>query len=67
MAASQSQLKASKKYQQKFERLQIRVTPEEKKIISDCAESAGESLNTFVRRAVLDAVDRDQCLKKEDN
>ena len=44
-----------------------KLTPEEKKIISDCAESAGESLNTFVRRAVLDAVDRDQCLKKEDN
>ena len=63
MPASQSQLKASKKYQQKFDRLQIRVTPEEKKIICDHAESTGESLNTFVRRAILDTVDRDEKLK----
>lgn len=63
MATSESQLKANKKYQQKFDRLQIRVTPEEKKMFCDHAESVGESINSFMRRAAIEALERDRDAK----
>ena len=46
MAASEAQLRASKKYQQKFDKVQIRVPHDEKEQIDAHAERMGESVNT---------------------
>lgn len=60
MALSEARLRATKKYQDKFERVQIRVTREEKEAIEAHAEEIGESVNTFVRRAVAEAMEREK-------
>ena len=65
MAASEAQLKANKKYQKKFDRVQIRVTHEEKIIIDQHAEAMGESTNAFVYRAIAETMVRDQSQLKQ--
>ena len=59
MAQTEAQLRASKKYQSKFERIQIRVSPEEKEIIDAHAAQMGESVNSFLRRAIALAMEQD--------
>jgi predicted HicB family RNase H-like nuclease len=59
MATSEAQLKANKKYQHKFDKVQIRVSHEEKAAIDQHAESMGESTNAFVRRAIAETISRD--------
>lgn len=59
MARTEAQLRASKKYHAKFDRLYIRISPEHKKEIEDHAEKMGESVNTFVQRAIVEAIERD--------
>lgn len=59
MATSEAQLKANKKYQHKFDKVQIRVSHEDKEIIDRHAESMGESTNAFVRRAIAETIARD--------
>ena len=59
MPQTEAQLRASKKYHEKFDNIQIRVPSGEKEIISDHAASMGESLNSFVRRAISEAIERD--------
>jgi predicted HicB family RNase H-like nuclease len=66
MAASESRLKANKKYHEKFDNLQIRVPGGEKEIISGHAAAMGESLNSFVRRAISEAMERDQAKTSTD-
>ena len=63
MAVSESQLRANKKYHQKFDKVQIRVSHEEKVEIDQHAKNVGESTNAFVRRAIAETMERDQ--KKE--
>lgn len=58
MMVSESQLKASKKYHSKFERIYIRVSVEEKESIETYAEKTGESVNSFVRRAIAEVMER---------
>ena len=58
MTVSESQLRASKKYHSKFERIYIRVSLEEKETIEAYAEEIGESVNSFVRRAIAEAMER---------
>ncbi len=65
MAVSESQLRASKKYHAKFERIYIRVSAEEKEAIEAYAEEIGESVNTFVRRAVAETMEREKNAKAE--
>lgn len=60
MAQTQAQLKASKKYHEKFDNVQIRVPAGEKAIISEHAALQGESLNSFVRRAISETMERDK-------
>ena len=60
MAQTEAQLRASKKYHQKYEYLQARVTPEEKETVTAHAEAMGESLNTFMRRAFAQTMERDK-------
>ena len=64
MATSEAQLKANKKYQQKFDKVQIRVSHEEKDAIDQHAQSMGESTNAFVRRAIAETMARDQSNQK---
>ena len=59
MAVSESQLRASKKYHAKFERLYIRITPESKIAIDQHAEKMNESVNAFVQRAIAETIERD--------
>ena len=63
MTVSESQLRASKKYHSKFERIYVRVSVEEKEAIEAYAEKIGESVNSFVRRAIVEAMESDE--KKE--
>ena len=66
MAQTEAQLRASKKYHQKYEYLQARVTPEEKEAVTAHAEAVGESLNTFMRRAFTETMERDKASEKFD-
>ena len=59
MPQTEAQLRASKKYHEKFDNLQIRVPSGEKEVISDHAANMGESLNSFVRRAITETIERD--------
>lgn len=62
--ASEAQLKANKKYHDKFDNIRIRVPGGEKEIIDAHAAEMGESVNTFVRRAIAEAMERDKQNKK---
>ncbi len=59
MARTEAQLKASKKYHAKFDRLYIRISPEHKQEIEEHAQKMGESVNTFVQRAISEQIKRD--------
>lgn len=63
MATSEARARATKKYQAKFERIYIRVSVEEKDAIEAYAEQIGESVNSFVRRAVAEIMKRENAKK----
>ena len=65
MAQTEAQLRASKKYHQKFDNLQIRVPQGEKEKIIAHATAHGESLNGFVRRAISETMERDFTEKEQ--
>lgn len=58
--ATEAQLRANQKYHEKFERIQIRVSPEEKEAVEAYAEEIGESVNFFVRRAIAETMEREK-------
>lgn len=60
MAQTEAQLRASRKYHQKFHKLQIRISFDEKEILDSHVESTGESVNSFVRRAIFETMERDK-------
>lgn len=60
MATSESQLRANKKYHQKFHKLQIRVTFEEQETLEAHIKDMGESVNSFTRRAIFETMERDK-------
>ena len=61
----ESQLKASKKYLSKFADIKIRVEPEQRDIIQAHAESVGESMSSFIKRAITETMERDQAAKSQ--
>jgi uncharacterized protein (DUF1778 family) len=63
MPMSEAKVKANKKYREKFEYIQARVPAEEKEKIRQHAESRGESLNDFMRRAFAETMERDNTTK----
>ena len=67
MAQTEAQLRASKKYHQKYEYLQARVTPDEKEAITAHAAAMSESLNVFMRRAFAETMERDKASKNLDS
>ncbi len=60
MTISKSKSRANQKYRDKFEYITTRVPAEEKEEICSHAESMGESLNSFMRRAAAEAMERDR-------
>ena len=56
---SESQLRASRKYLEKFDSIRIRIPAGEKAPIDAHARAMGESTNTFVYRAIREAMERD--------
>lgn len=60
MSPTEAQIRARKKYREKQEFLQTRVSPEEKIAIAAHAEAMGESLSEFMRRAIAETIERDQ-------
>ena len=58
--------KATNKYRQKFELLQIRVEQGERDLISQHANERGESVNKFINRAIKETMERDGNSPKPD-
>ena len=56
---TKAQKKANEKYLSKFVQIAFRVPKEDKKKIVKHAEKQGESLNTFITRAIYETIERD--------
>jgi uncharacterized protein (DUF1778 family) len=56
---SESRLKANKKYLSKFADIKIRVDPTQRDIIQKHADSIGESMSSFIKRAISETMSRD--------
>ena len=56
---TKAQKKAQKTYMEKFVRVEIRMTPEQRTIVQAHAEDHGESVNGFIGRAISEAMERD--------
>lgn len=67
MAPTEAQIRARRKYREKQEYLQTRVSPEEKSIIVAHAEAMQESLSDFMRRAFAETMERDRASRKSEN
>lgn len=52
--------KAQKAYIEKFSRIEIRVTPEERDDIQAHAAARGESVNEFIKRAVYNLIQEEK-------
>jgi len=60
MPISESQRQAVRKYNEKaYDRIELKVPKGKKAELQAHAESRGESLNGFVNRAIVEAVERD--------
>ena len=60
MTQTEAQLRASKKYHEKLENIQLRVPKGEKGNIAEHAKARGESTNAFIYRAVKETIARDK-------
>lgn len=60
MPQSDAQSRATKKYHQKFDDVKLRVPKGERELLQAHAESQGESLNAFLRRAAKETIARDR-------
>lgn len=56
---TKAQKAAQARYMEKFAVARIRIPTEEYKAIQDHAKQRGESVNTFVRAAIAEKIDRD--------
>lgn len=65
MAQTEAQLRASKKYHEKLDNIQVRVPSGEKAAITEHAKGRGESLNGFVVRAIRETIERDKAQSAE--
>lgn len=65
MPASKAQQKAVAKYMKNnYDEIKVRVLKGKKDIIKACAESNGESINGFIKRAIDEAIQRDNNKQK---
>ncbi|MBE6960216.1 MAG: Arc family DNA-binding protein [Ruminococcaceae bacterium] len=56
---SVAQRKATDKYLEKFDEMRVRVPAGQKAVIKAHAEAQGESLNSFIIRAMAETMERD--------
>ena len=66
MSPTEAQIRACKKYREKQEYLQVRVSPEEKLAIAEHVNTTNESLSDFIRRAITETMERDKVSEKFD-
>ena len=66
MSPTEAQIRARKKYREKQEYLQARVSPEEKLAIAEHVSTTNESLSDFIRRAITETMERDKVSGKTD-
>lgn len=67
MSPTEAQIRARRKYREKQEYLQARVSPEEKATIVAHTEATKESLSDFIRRAIAETIARDNTTKTENS
>ena len=67
MSPTEAQIRARKKYREKQEYLQTRISPEEKLVIAEHVNTTNESLSNFIRRAITETIERDKVTGKIDN
>ena len=67
MAITDAQKKATYKYREKIEELRFQVPKGQKDIIKDHADKQGESVSSFVYRAVKETMERDNKKNKKKN
>ena len=56
---TEAQKRAQKKYMEKVARVGITMDPERKAALQDHVQQTGESVNTFVNRAITETMERD--------
>ena len=64
-AVSEAQMRAHRKYMEKFVEIKVRVTPEKRAAIQEHAQAMGESATTFINRAIDHEMERDGQRPKE--
>ena len=57
---TEAQARAHKKYMESVATIQIRMTPERREEVKELAAAGGESLNTFINRAIAEALERQE-------
>lgn len=60
MSQTEAQLRASKKYHEKFDDIKLRVPKGQREMLQNHAQSQGESLNAFLSRAATETMARDK-------
>jgi len=66
MPMTDAQRRAREKWLEKVEEIKFRVPKEKKELIREHAASQGESVNSFLNRAVDEAIKRDLEKRSED-
>ena len=67
MATTKAQQRAVEKYKKaNYDEIKVRVSKGEKEVIQAHAESAEESVNAFIKRAIAETMVRDKEKKTED-
>lgn len=59
MGQTKAQIQAVKRYQEKQELIRVWVSPSAKDTAKLHAENRGETLSSFVRRAIVETIERD--------
>ena len=64
---TEAQARAHKKYIARYVEVKIRRLPEERDALKTHAETTGESVNTFLRRAISETMERDRAAQGNDS
>lgn len=67
MAYGESRRNITNRYRGKYAMIQVRVEQAEKDLITQHAKARGESVNKFIRRAIMDAINQDDNTSPSDS
>ncbi len=62
--SSEAQIRASKKYMERFVEIKVRMTPEQRTVVQTHASTQGESATAFINRAINETMERDLANKE---